>query len=122
MEETEIKINNGFFFRMGFPRKLIWQDVLVIEGKNKEGRRLFETRGLSHLRYGDEFVHKDWPNYVAFVCQVPKKQLKTFMQVMYELTLNMPVFGYLDYDAACEAIIDTSYGTDRSALVRFTAK
>ena len=87
--------------RMELPRSLLWQDFVVVEGREKEGRRLLEERGFTDLNVKNPCSHREWPQYVMFSCTVPKKRYDEFIDVMRELENRMLICGYRDYEQAC---------------------
>ena len=89
--------------RTGFPSNRLWQDVVVVEGREREAVRLLEERGFANLEVKNRCTHRDWPQYVIFSCRIPKKRSEEFLDAMRELEKRMLIFGYRDYEKACEA-------------------
>ena len=89
--------------RTGFPRNRFWQDVVVVEGREREAVRLLEERGFANLEVKNRCTHRDWPQYVIVSCRIPKKRCWEFLDAMRELEKRMLIFGYRDYEKACEA-------------------
>lgn len=90
--------------RTDLPRSLFWRDVMVVEGKEQEGRRLLSKYGFAGMKVYNAVSHREWPQYVLFTCRVPKKQWEEFVEVMHVLEKNMLIFGYRDYEEACAAM------------------
>ena len=106
METTSTKIVNCFLFGTDFPRSLFVQNLVVIEGRGEEARRLLKERGFARLQFRFEFVHEDWPDYIGLWYRVPKWRMNDFCAVLLELEKKMLIQGYLDYGKACGAIFD----------------
>ncbi len=83
------------------PRSLYWKDVMIIEGREQEGRRFLSQRGFDNLKIAYAVSHKNWPQYVLFGCAIPKKRWDEFVDVMYDLEKRMLILGYRDYEDAC---------------------
>ena len=109
MENGTSEIRNCAFLRMDSSRGAFRQDILVVEGRGQEARRLLTAKGFRRLRFRAETCHVGWPDYVAFICTVSKWRLKAFLAAMRELESNMLIMGYRDYIDACDAIFDAIF-------------
>lgn len=90
--------------RTDLPKRFFWKDVMVIEGREKEARRLLLQHGFDNLMVKEVHVHKDWPQYVLFMCSVSQSRWDEFVDVMHDVERNMLIRGYRDYEEACTAI------------------
>lgn len=98
---------NCVWLRMDFPQNMLWQDVVVVEGREREAVRLLEEREFANLEVKNRCTHQDWPQYVIFSCRIPKKRCWEFLDAMRELEKRMLIFGYRDYQQACESFFRT---------------
>ena len=87
--------------RTDFPRNLFWKDVMIIEGREQEARRILSQNGFDSLKIVYAVSHRDWPRFVLFGCAIPKKHWAEFVDVMYDLEKRMLILGYRDYEEAC---------------------
>ena len=54
------------------------------------------------VRFGDEYVHPEYPYRVIF-CRIRRKDKQRFLDALAEMSNKMALLGHPDYDAFCES-------------------
>lgn len=109
-EREDVYLFNCAVLRGTFPKKLWATEVLIVDGKNDEAKRMCEQVGMKTFTVIKQYESKSNPRYNVIVAEYRKHENDLFDLAMFRVIKTMMVYGYTDYEDFSKTTIEKILG------------
>ena len=107
-----IRQYNVIGLRAVFPACLFRHAYAYLDSREMHSFRVFQRKGLRGVRLTAVYRQETIPRYSLVCCELDKRKKQEFLEALDELQRDLQIFGYQDYEQACDELFRPLEQTD----------